>query len=120
MSITLNEAEIACLKKLADLHDRGEIYFDAHRLNLSSIALYPGNSIPILRMLEQYGYIEDPIHTTAGRYSLFTINPSAVQAVRELELECKKLENQNILEKAKTWAMKHPFWGRVILYSSPA
>ena len=118
MSITLNEAEVACLKKLSEMHESGEIYFDQLRMSFDSITLNPSNSIPILRMLEQYKYIENVSHTSAGWFTLFTISPSAVQAVRELELERKKLENQNILEKAKTWAMKHPFWGRVLLVAS--
>ena len=117
MNVTLNEAETACLRKLAELHESGEIYWDINR-GYESIALTAKSSVPVLRMLEQYGYIEKPVHTTAGWYTLFTINPSSVQAVRELELEKKKLDNKDIVESAKSWATKHYVVGWVLVAGS--
>ena len=116
MGLTLNESEVGCLKKLAALYEQGVITWHAHLGGgWESIGVTAENHRPVLGMMQQYGFLERPVHTSEGYYTLFTISPSAVQAVRELELEKKKLDSRDIVEHIQASVRRHPFWGYAVL-----
>jgi hypothetical protein len=124
MAIALSEVEVACLKKLAELFEKG---CDSHDGNPEAIGLTADNYYPVLKMLEQHGFIEDAIHTTGGFYTLFRINASAVQTVRAIEERTRKqeeeeqrqreeeekrrLERKDIVEYVRVTLRKHPVLG---------
>ena len=65
-------------------------------------------------MLEQHGYIGEPMHSPDEPYHYFKINASAVQAVRMMESnEKKKLEERDFVENVKVTIRRHPMLGRL-------
>jgi hypothetical protein len=123
MSITLNDTEAACLKKLAERFESGEATWGVTAME--EMGLTVQNYKTVLSVLERYGYIKDPKHNLkTGSYGLFTIDASAVLAVRALaeeeknkltEEEKKKQEGKDIVEHVKVTLRKHPQLGWVVL-----
>jgi len=120
MDLNFNEAEFACLKKLADLFERGHDFCSG--MKTEEIGLTKQNRYAVLRMLEQHQYIRDPIHTAGnpsgggGHYSSFCINASTVQTVRVIEEAArKKTERKDFVDQVKEAARKHPILGPLIL-----
>lgn len=113
MDVALSEVEVACLKKLAELSQKGEEGWDKEA-GWESIGLTAENYMPVLSLLEQLGYVTNALHTSETHFDLFAINPSVILAVRAIEAEeKKKQEAPDIVETFKATLKKHPVGGRI-------
>jgi len=116
----LNDQEKQCIRILAKMFAAGEGFSERPRQTLIDEGLeidYP-SFIVLMRMMEEYGVIEKPIHIAAqeGRYWLFEITAVAVQLARELdETEKQAQEPRDIVGHIQETARKHPVWAYLII-----
>ncbi|MFO0849565.1 MAG: hypothetical protein U0871_13560 [Gemmataceae bacterium] len=115
MDVALSDAERACVRILAGRFEAGQMRWRRSE-GWGSIGLAEETYHPVLKMLEQYGFISDVSNTMEQRYVSFRIEPLCVQVVRTLdEDERKRQEGKDIVEHFQATLRRHPVWGRVIL-----
>ena len=115
MSVELNEAETACLSKLAAMYERGKFAWASDEDSWESLGLTGPNFAPVIGMLELYGYIGQPAYTNEEWFCAFTIKPTALQAVRELAAEKKKADNKDIIDHVRDSVRRHKVGGYLLL-----
>ena len=108
MSPTLNAVEMACLKKLAELFEKGELRWNSES-GWESIGLTGTNFMPVISTFKKYGYIDGEINVNLLRHIDFSITPSAAQAVRVIAKEEEK--GKDIVEHVKVTLRNHPIIG---------
>jgi hypothetical protein len=115
MTLILSDVEKTCLKKMAELHEKGERLWKRD-LGWESIGLTEESFLPVLSGFQGYGFIENVQHTLRTRFVMFAISATAVQTARDIAEQEKKLqEGKDIMEHVKVTLRKHPVAGWVIV-----
>src|SRR5438067_219208 len=106
MPFAWSEAEIACLKRLAELYERGQTTWQVSA-GWESIGLTAENYRPVLNLLEHRGYIDWPWDAKGSDFTSITIRGFVIDAVREFaEQEKQKQEAKDLVESFKTTMRK--------------
>jgi hypothetical protein len=109
MNVTLKDAEIACVKKLAELYAEGKVEWSGNE-GWADVGLSDENYSQVLGMMESIGAISAVSHAMGAPFFFFNIDVKAVQIAREIEhQEAKSQERKDIVELVKLTLRKHPF-----------
>jgi hypothetical protein len=118
MEPRLDAAEVACVKRLAELYDAGR--FDNGATDQNNPACNLG--VPwdkwetVLRTMERVGVIDSAMHGAGAPFLTFRITPNAVQLARQIrEEEQAKIPARNIVEEIKERAKSSPVLAWIIL-----
>ncbi len=98
MEHTFRGAEVDCVKKLAELFEKGQTQSGASLIGLTK----ESDAAAVLGMMEGCGIIKNPTHMAGNRYAMFHITAGAVHAARRIEAdEAKKQEGEDVVENIK-------------------
>jgi hypothetical protein len=110
----LNELEIVCLKKLAELYEKGQFNWNKEQ-GFETIGLTEINFRPILTTLENAGYISTDQICGMWMGSI-SIKGSVVLAARMIAKEENR--RKDIMEYVKVTLREHPVIGWFFVISS--
>src|SRR5258708_40290816 len=102
-----NAAEIACIKKLAELFENGTEVLDCRRDD--PLGLPPEQRNPILRTMEECGFITDSRHRASSDFYMLTITAQAVQAAREIRAMEGEQAQMDLVEQMKLTMRRKPW-----------
>jgi hypothetical protein len=114
----ISETEKLCIRILAKLFEEGETFLQAPLGMLQERGLKVESSEydSLMRMMETYGAIRDPINTFEGGFWGFTITPNSVLIAREIdELERKAKEPEDIVGQVNQQVRKHPVAAWIVI-----
>ena len=116
----LRGIEIDCVKKLAEMFEKGDVYVTANIEDTENnfltenqvtdqLNVPPEKRAAVLETMESMGLIDEVTHSDSLRYLAFRITSNAVQAARKLEAKLKEeSEPEDLVEKIKSEARKIP------------
>jgi hypothetical protein len=114
----LQEQEMACLRALLALYEKGEDFVNDE----AQLALPSDKRHLILATMEEMQVINNVIHD-AGSYAAFGISPSVIQAVRELDKQLEKQTKEaespkDIVEQINKSARSNKYvaWGLIAIF----
>ena len=113
MNVRFDDAEIACVKGLAELFEKG-VFCISHDEE-KELNLPPEKRDAILTTMEDMGIIKDAVHVVEGRFMMYNICSQAVQTARAIR-EQEKEGPMDIVEQVKLTIRQKPLtaWAIII------
>ena len=125
MECRLNQTEIACVEKLAELLEKGECYVRADFIDddddepapqPNPLNVPPEKRAATLELMESMGVIAEVEHASGLRFFSFRITSKALQVVRAIKEEREKeKEPEDVVEQLKSTAKSKPILAWIII-----